>query len=61
MRVLASRYKDELDEVKHIVLRLVDLGIYDEQKSDLIDNYGSDIIEEAEYNLRRLIALVNNN
>lgn len=42
-----TRFKTTLDECVHIVIALVISNIYAEQKQDMIDIYGVDIVEKA--------------
>lgn len=52
MRVLEYRFVDVIDEITHIIAGAVSSEVYEEQKQSLIDNYGSDLVKEAEDKFR---------
>lgn len=45
--VFPNRFKSVLDECMHIIVGLLLSNIYELQKSELIDSYGPDVVEEA--------------
>lgn len=45
--VFPNRFKSVLDECMHIIVGLLLSDIYELQKSELIDSYGPDVVEEA--------------
>lgn len=47
MIVFPDRFSTALDDCIHVTLGLVIAGAYNEQKQELIDNYGSDIVEKS--------------
>ncbi len=52
MRVLEYRFVDVIDEIMHIIAGAVSSEVYEKQKQSLIDNYGSDLVKEAEDKFR---------
>lgn len=46
-----DRFTTALEDCEHIILGLLISDAYDEQLQDLIDNYGSDLVEEAYENI----------
>lgn len=52
MRVLEYRFVDIIDEITHIIAGAVSSEVYEEQRKSLIDNYGSDLVQEAEDHFR---------
>lgn len=51
MIVFPDRFATALDDCEHVTLGLLIAGAYEEQKQELVDNYGSDITEEALENI----------
>ncbi len=47
MLIFPDRFATALEDCKHLLLGLLIAGAYNEQKHELVDNYGSDIVEEA--------------
>lgn len=52
MRVLEYRFVDAIDEIVHIIAGAVSSETYEQQKQEIIDNYGSDLVKEAEDKFR---------
>ena len=52
MRVLEYRFVDAIDEIVHIIAGAVSSETYKQQKQEIIDNYGSDLVKEAEDKFR---------
>ena len=46
-----DRFTTALEHYEHIIFSLLISDAYDEQLQDLIDNYGSDLVEEAYENI----------
>ena len=51
MIIFPDRFTTTLDDCEHVTLGLLIAGAYDEQRQELVDNYGSDITEEALENI----------
>lgn len=51
MIIFPDRFTTALDDCKHITLGLLIAGAYDDQRQELVDNYGSDITEQALKNI----------
>lgn len=47
MDVWCNRFNSRLDECVHLVLALYLSELFDEQRIELIDNYGNDLLMEA--------------
>jgi hypothetical protein len=47
MIIFPDRFSSAFDDCEHITLGLLIAGAYDEQRHELVDNYGSDIVEKA--------------
>ena len=47
MIIFPDRFITALDDCEHVTLGLLIAGAYDEQRHELVDNYGSDIVEKA--------------
>lgn len=43
----SSRFKSKTDECAHIIIGLLIADILEEQKQDLLDNFGNDIFNQA--------------
>lgn len=52
MRVLEYRFVDTIDEIVHIIAGAVSSETYEQQRNEIIDNYGSDLVKEAEDKFR---------
>ena len=46
-----NRFNTVLEEWEHITVSLLIAKAYEKQKQELIDNYGSDVVEEAYKNV----------
>lgn len=51
MIVFPNRFSTALEECEHITVGLLIAKVYEEQKQELIDTYGSDVVEEAYKNV----------
>lgn len=49
--VFPNRFSTPLEECEHITLGLLISDVYEEQKQELINNYGSDVVEKAYENI----------
>ena len=47
MIIFPDRFDCAFDDCKHMTLGLLIAGAYEEQRHELVDNYGSDIVEKA--------------
>lgn len=47
MIIFPDRFNTALEDCKHVTLGLLIANAYEQQKKELVDNYGSDIVEEA--------------
>lgn len=43
----SSRFKSKTDECAHIIIGLLIADVLEEQKQDLLDNFGDDIFNQA--------------
>ena len=43
----SSRFKSKTDECAHIIIGLLIADVLEEQKQDLLDNFGNDIFNQA--------------
>lgn len=51
MIIFPNRFSTPLDDCEHVTLGLLIAEAYVEQQQELIDNYGSDVVEEAYNNV----------
>lgn len=49
--LMGNRFNSVLDECEHIVLAVLLADVYNVQKLDLVNNYGSELVEKAYLNV----------